>query len=58
MLNATTIIRRLEKKLGFRFMDLELSHEEIIENIKDETLKVFSKYQWSGYLCESMQRIS
>lgn len=44
MLNPTTIIRRLEKKLGFRFMDLELSHEEIIENIKDETLKVFSKY--------------
>ena len=44
MLNATIIIRRLEKKLGFRFMDLELSHEEIIENIKDETLRVFSKY--------------
>jgi hypothetical protein len=44
MLNATIIIRRLEKKLGFKFMDFEISHEEIIENLKDETLKVFSKY--------------
>jgi len=44
MLNATTIIRRLEKNLGFKFMDLEISHDEIIENIKDEPLKVFSKY--------------
>lgn len=44
MLNATIIIRRLEKKLGFRFMDLEISHDEIIDNIKDETLRTFSKY--------------
>lgn len=44
MLNATIIIRRLEKKLGFKFMDLEISHEEIIENLKDETLRTFSKY--------------
>lgn len=44
MLNATIIIRRLEKKLGFKFMDLEISHDEIIDNLKDETLRVFSKY--------------
>jgi len=44
MLNATTIIRRLEKNLGFKFMDLEISHDEIIDNIKDEPLHVFSKY--------------
>lgn len=44
MLNASIIIRRLEKELGFKFMDVELSHEEIIENLKDETLREFSKY--------------
>jgi len=44
MLNASIIIRRLEKALGFKFMDVELSHDEIIENIKDETLKEFSKF--------------
>lgn len=44
MLTATRIIQRLEKKLGYKFMDLEISHEEIIENIKDETLRTFSKY--------------
>ena len=38
------IIRRLEKKMGFKFMDLELSHDEIIENIQDEPLRTFSKY--------------
>lgn len=44
MLNSTIIIRRLEKALGFRFMDIEMSHEEIIDNLKDETLRIFSKY--------------
>lgn len=44
MLNATMIIRRIEKKLGFKFMDLEITHEEIIEDIQDEPLRVFSKY--------------
>lgn len=44
MLNATRIIQRLEKKLGYKFMDLEIDQNEIIDNLKDETLRVFSKY--------------
>jgi len=44
MLNATRIIRRIEKALGFKLMDVELSHEEVLDNIKDETLREFSKF--------------
>jgi len=51
MLSATRIIQRLEKKLGYKFMDLEISHEEIIDNLKDETLRTFSKYFPYQELC-------
>lgn len=44
MLSSTRIIRRLEKNLGYKFMDLEITHDEIIDNIKDETLRIFSKF--------------
>lgn len=44
MINNTTILRYLEKKLGYRFNELEISPNDIIENIKTETLENFSKY--------------
>jgi hypothetical protein len=44
MLNATLILRYLEKKLGYRFNDLEISPNDIIENIQTDSLETFSKY--------------
>jgi hypothetical protein len=44
MLNSTYIIRFIEKKLGYKFNELEISHDEIIENIQEESLITFSKY--------------
>jgi len=44
MINTTTIIRHIEKRLGYKFNELEISHDEIIESIKQETLVNFSKY--------------
>lgn len=44
MLTSTKILRYIEKKLGYKFNELELDHNDIIENIKEETLPLFSKY--------------
>jgi hypothetical protein len=44
MLSSTYIIRFIEKKLGYKFNELEISHEEILENIQEESLITFSKY--------------
>lgn len=44
MLNSTRIIRYIEKHLGYKFMDLELSPDDIIEDIREYTLKTYSKY--------------
>jgi hypothetical protein len=44
MLTPTNVINYIENRLGFQFTDIELSHEEIIENIRRYTLPVFSKY--------------
>lgn len=44
MLNSTKIIRFIEKKLGYKFTELELDSDEILENIIEETLPLFSKY--------------
>lgn len=44
MLNTTYILRFIEKKLGYKFNELELSPDEIIENIQEETLITFSKF--------------
>lgn len=44
MVNSTVILRHLEKKLGYKFMDLEISPDDIVENIQTDTLEVFSKY--------------
>lgn|GEM_PF-2390562 len=44
MLSPTKVLRNVEKKLGFKFNELELDAEEMMDNIRDETLPVFSKY--------------
>ena len=44
MLTSTNIIKYIEGRLGFRFTDIEMSHDEIIETIRRDTLYVFSKY--------------
>lgn len=44
MINSTIILRYLEKKLGYRFMDLEISPNDIIEDIQTDSLETFSKY--------------
>lgn len=44
MLNSTYIIRFIEKRLGYKFNELEIDPDEIIENIKQETLVTFSKH--------------
>lgn len=43
-MSQTRLLRQIERRLGFKFTDLELSAEEIMEIITDETLPVFSKY--------------
>lgn len=44
MLTPTTVLNYIEKRLGFQFTDIELSHDEILENIRKDSLVVFSKY--------------
>ena len=44
MLNQTKVIRYIEMELGFKFTDLEISHEEMIDVIEMRTLPTFSKY--------------
>jgi len=44
MITSTELIRWLEKKLGFKFTMLEITHDEILENIRSDTLITFSKY--------------
>jgi hypothetical protein len=44
MLSSTYIIRFIEKKLGYKFNELEITHDEILENIQEESLITFSKY--------------
>lgn len=44
MMNQTTLIRELEIDLGYKFTDLEIDHDEIINIIKLKTLPTFSKY--------------
>ena len=41
-LTPTYILRYLEKKLGYKFKELELNPDEIMENIREETLVTFS----------------
>lgn len=44
MMNQTILIRELEMDLGYKFTDLEIEHDEILEIIKIKTLPTFSKY--------------
>lgn len=44
MLNNTKVLRHIEKKLGYKFTDLEIDENEIIDEIKQNTLRVYSKY--------------
>lgn len=44
MLNSTKILRFIEKNLGYKFTELELEPDEIIEDIKQFTLPDYSKY--------------
>jgi hypothetical protein len=44
MLNSTYILRHVEKKLGYKFNELEINPDEIIENIQEESLITFSKF--------------
>lgn len=44
MLNSTKVLRYIEKKLGYKFTDLEVDEEEILEDIRMYTLKEYSKY--------------
>ena len=44
MMNQTILIRELEMDLGYKFTDLEIEHDAILEIIKIKTLPTFSKY--------------
>lgn len=44
MLNSTKIIRYIEKNLGYKFTELELTPEDILEDLRTYTLKTYSKY--------------
>ncbi|WCS68238.1 hypothetical protein Goe21_01280 [Bacillus phage vB_BsuM-Goe21] len=44
MLSSTYILRFIEKKLGYKFNELEMDPDEIIDNIKEETLVTFSNF--------------
>ena len=44
MLNQTTLIQNIELDLGYKFTDLEISHEEIMDIVHLRTLPEFSKY--------------
>lgn len=43
-LSQTEVIRYIERRLGYKLMDLEISPDEIIDVIQTETLPEFSKY--------------
>jgi len=44
MLNTTNVLRHIEKELGYKFSQLEITHDEILDLLKLETLTTFSKY--------------
>lgn len=44
MINSTYIIQYIEKMLGYHFNELEIDSEEILNNIKQDTLITYSKY--------------
>jgi len=44
MLTETEVLRYIERRLGYKFMDLEIDPKEIIETIQMETLPTFSKF--------------
>lgn len=44
MLTSTEVIRYIEMRLGYKFTQLEISQEEILEVIRMETLPTYSKY--------------
>lgn len=44
MLNQTEVLRHIERELGFLFVDLELSEDDIINTINKYTIPVFSKF--------------
>jgi len=44
MLNATYILQYLEKKLGYKFNELEIDPNEIMDTVLSESLPRFSKF--------------
>ncbi len=44
MLSETEVIRYAERRLGYKFMDLEITPNEMVEVVQMETLPEFSKY--------------
>lgn len=44
MLNATRLIQYIEAKLGYKFTELEVDHNEILKYIRNFTLPEYSKY--------------
>ena len=44
MLNSTKILRFIEKNLGYKFTELELEPDEIMDDIRQYTLRTYSKY--------------
>lgn len=43
-LNETRVLRNMELRLGFKFVDLELEADDILDTIKMNTLPLYSKY--------------
>lgn len=43
-MNMTTVLRYIEANLGYRFRDLEIDDNEIMDSIHNTTLPVFSSY--------------
>ncbi|ALN97865.1 hypothetical protein Bp8pS_186 [Bacillus phage vB_BpuM-BpSp] len=44
MLSSTYILRHIEKRLGYKFNELEIDPKEMMDSIEKETLITFSKY--------------
>ena len=44
MLTQTTLLQNIELDLGYKFTDLEITHEEIMDIVTLRTLPEFSKY--------------
>lgn len=44
MLNTTYLLQYLEKKLGYKFNELEINSDDIINTVWSETLPEFSKF--------------